>query len=273
MHKLVTGINVDGQYIPIVPSVSRFKVLGVQVAISGGTSAEFEHRLAAAWAKFHSLKHLLCRKGASILRRLKMFDSIVSKTALWCSAARNLTKEQLRRLRSTRNEMIRRIVGNWRHPNEEYVPWIQRSTRQARILASRAGLKCWTTQHLKQKWIWGGRLARMEPRCWPHRVSFWTDVSWQSAARFDRPLHPQRGRPFRWEDSLHKHSNFLRCPSWRQAAQSEATWNSGVTFFAAKAGAQQHRVPLSGYCRVFPSHVLVSPLFGRRGSMQSMQTT
>ena len=135
--------------------------------------------------------------------------------------------------RSTRNEMIRRIVGSRRSPDEEYVQWIQRCTRKARTLAAQANTKCWTTQHLEQKWVWAGKVARMNSNSWPYRASFWRDVLWQSTAGSARPVRAQRGRPFRWEDSIHKHCCALGWNVWRNAAANQSSWDAKAPSFAS----------------------------------------
>ena len=47
--------------------------------------------------------------------------------------------------------MLRRIAGPRRHPEEQWVDWIKRSTRAARKSAKTAGIRFWLEAHLKAR--------------------------------------------------------------------------------------------------------------------------
>eukprot|EP00973_Karenia_brevis_P077809 10812419-Karenia_brevis.AAC.1 len=106
---------------PVVSSAEGFVVLGTKLTLSGRSSAELDARIAAAWGKFHQIWPLLKRRDASLRSRLQLFDSVVGQTALWCCESWVITKSEKQRLDSTVNEMLRRIVGKRRRPDEEWV--------------------------------------------------------------------------------------------------------------------------------------------------------
>jgi len=227
------SIQINGGSIPIISADSGFKVLGCYVSLSNGIQTELNFRMSAAWAKFHTIKAILLRRRCSIKRRLRLFEGTVTKTALWCCETWNLSRQQLRYLDTTRNAMLRLIVVTGRLPDEDWVSWVQRSTRHARAIATEAGLTSWPIAHLQQKWVWAGKVARMSADSLPYRVTFWRDVEWQrGATHSDRPKRPQRGKPFRWEDGIQKFALFLGWRSWRAAAQDETTWNARMQSFA-----------------------------------------
>ena len=48
-------LEVDGISLPIVPPREGFKVLGVQLTLVDGITAELNARVAEAWGKFHKI--------------------------------------------------------------------------------------------------------------------------------------------------------------------------------------------------------------------------
>ena len=122
--------------------VDSFEVLGTIVTINGNAHAEFANRLRAAWAKYRSLRSLLQKRTASERKRLLLFESTVSKTALWCAESWKLTVAQMRKLRSTQRRMFRTMVGPRRRPEEDHVSWIKRATAIADRTARSAGVRC-----------------------------------------------------------------------------------------------------------------------------------
>ena len=179
------------------------------------------------------MRKLLCRHSCSLKRRLKLFDATVSKTVLWCTESWNLSKDQLRELQSTQNEMLCRIIGQKRRPDEDWVLWVKHTTRHARILVESYNISLWSAAHLEKKWCWAGKVARMSETCWPSRVFAWRDISWQrSVSQLGRPLRPNRGRPFRWEDRVHNFAIQLGWQDWKLAAQDEPLWSSKAKLFS-----------------------------------------
>jgi hypothetical protein len=85
------SLKVHGQDFPVVSPDAGFKVLGTIFTLDGNTSVELEHRLNAAWGKFHELWPLLRKRGTCLQRRLRLFQATVSQTALWCAQSWTLT--------------------------------------------------------------------------------------------------------------------------------------------------------------------------------------
>ena len=156
-------LDVDGEYIPVVQPDVGFKVLGTRITLVGRTSAEFNIRMSAAWGKFHQLWPALGKQNASLIKRLKLFDMTVTQTALWCNESWNLTQKEKRRLKTTFHNMIRRIVGVARSPDEPWLDWIKRSTRQACREAKTVGIRFWLQRHIGDKFRWAGHVVRMDP--------------------------------------------------------------------------------------------------------------
>jgi hypothetical protein len=152
------ALRVNGELMPLVLPCQGFPVLGTNFTLHGRTSREIQLRISAAWGKFHQLWHLLKRRDTNAQKRLRLFDMCVTQTALWCNESWLLTVAERRRLQSVQNEMLRRIVGPRRRPDEEYVDWIVHATAAARRIAKNAGIRFWAETHLTSKFRWQGML-------------------------------------------------------------------------------------------------------------------
>lgn len=207
----------------MVPPAVGFKVLGTQYSLHGRTSPELKARIAAAWAKFHSLWPVLGKRDGNIVKRLRLFDSSVTQTALWCSESWLLTLNEKRLLTSTQNQMLRRIAGPRRRPDEEWVEWVKRATRAARAAAKQAGIRFWLETHLRNKWGWAGHVTRMAADRLACRALRWRDSEWwQREQEFPVRLQtrrPHKTRWFRWEDELKRYAARCGWCSWQDVAK------------------------------------------------------
>ena len=132
-----------------------------------------------------------------------------------------------RKLRSTQRAMLRRIAGPGRHPEEDYVHWIQRATRVAETKARQAKVECWLQKQLLCKWAWAGRLANMEQSRWARKTTMWRDSAWwrdQAQTSRTRPLRSRPGRFSRWEDDMCRFAEFKGLPSWQESARNQDLW-------------------------------------------------
>ena len=126
-------------------------------------------------------------------------------------------------LRSTQHSMLRKMAGPRRRPEEAWVDWIQRSTRTARSLAQKAGVRMWLDTHLQNKWCWAGHVMRMHDTRLARRGLEWRDSLWWSeeseilAAL--RLRQPGRAHWFRWEDQLKQYALHSGWSSWQAVEQ------------------------------------------------------
>ena len=176
---------------------------------------------------------LLRKTNASVAKRLQLFQATVSKVVLWCAESWALTVSQKRRLRTVQRAMLRRMVGPRRRPDEDYVSWIKRATKTADERARQAGVDCWLKQFLRQKWLWAGKVAKMEANRWAKRTTLWRNSTWQAAngSRSTRPLRDRPGNRSRWEDDLRKYASHSGLGDWMAAATDEASWQSRMEDF------------------------------------------
>ena len=238
------ALRVNGELMPLVLPCQGFPVLGTNFTLHGRTSREIQLRISAAWGKFHQLWHLLKRRDTNAQKRLRLFDMCVTQTALWCNESWLLTVAERRRLQSVQNEMLRRIVGPRRRPDEEYVDWIVHATAAARRIAKSAGIRFWAETHLTSKFRWAGHVMRMDDRRLAKRATEWRDSEWWStelqlpaSLRIRRPF---KTRWFRWEDDLKRFAVHMGWTCWQDKAQERdhagkpSVWNSAAQNFTKR---------------------------------------
>ena len=75
--------HVDGKFsVTVVPANEGFVILGTKFCLADMMASELQHRISAAWGKFHGLKRILLHKDASLLERLRAFDATVGSCFL-----------------------------------------------------------------------------------------------------------------------------------------------------------------------------------------------
>jgi hypothetical protein len=236
-------IDVDGMRFPIVPPWEGFKILGTQFTAVGGTSKEVDLRIAAAWGKFHQIWKLLRRRNTDLKKRLRLFESNVSRSLLWCCESWTLSLREKQRLQSTERAMLRRFAATRRAPDQEYLDWIRTATHSAERSRDEAGIRSWCAGASLQKWSWGGHVARMSMHRWARRMTGWRDSEWwsdQDHRSSIRPIRARRGHFTRWEAEMAKFATEKGWSHWKSAAsdRSTAEWNQlGPEFsnFACKS--------------------------------------
>ena len=232
--------NVNGMNIEILARPATAKYLGRKVTFSSPHSTEIDSRVAAAWRCFAKYKDELQNKCYSLQSRLRLFDAIVSPTALYGCSCWTLTTDLEATLRKTQRRMLRLILGSGRRRTKEacttpsecsleaaltegpedqseleelepWVDWIRRTTHHVEDAMSKINIEDWVTRSKRIKWRFLVKtLDRAEDR-WTRRLLLWSPAG---TRRVGRPTK-------RWEDEP---LAFLR-----QTFESEVRWEDLVT--------------------------------------------
>ena len=113
--------------------------------------AELTSRMSSAWKSFAKFKHVLCSRRYPLSARLKLFESVVTSTALYGSSCWTVWAKTQQVLRSTWRQMMRKIVQIPRQQHETWVHYIRRSTRLCVRMAEERGFRDWVETQQARK--------------------------------------------------------------------------------------------------------------------------
>ena len=217
---------VSGSKVEILPVWDATMYLGKNLSLTYLHDVELDNRIAKAWGAFNKHRVGLCNRGVSLNARLKLFDSVVSSTALYASGTWTMTRERERKLRTAQRKMLRQVLGIPWGPEadeldnvESFVTWITFATSKIKGFVETGALLDWVSEQRKRKWKWAGHCARRTDNRWTRRF-----------LDFQLPTSRARGRPrARWSDDIVKflQSEGMIGPeeSWIDVAQSREFWN------------------------------------------------
>ena len=218
-------------FLEVLPAGEGLKILGTKVTLDGHISKEISNWIAARWAKFHSLKALLTAKGASLKKRLRLFDSTVGCSVLWCCESWALREEDKQQLRTAFHHMLRIVVNIKRAPNEDYIHWIQRVTRKARRLADEAGVRNWLQYQARAQWRWAGHVGRRSAQTWLWRTSIWRNKEWELQVMGPKPVRSRTGPWTRWENWVSRYCAENGHGMWFKASATKEAWEHEAEHF------------------------------------------
>jgi hypothetical protein len=194
------------------------RYLGRKLTFKDHNEVELANRTAAAWAAFHKHKEEPCNRHYRIEDRVRLFEAVVTPTALYGCAAWALTSKMSDNLKTARRKMLRYVFHLHRRragPHAEtWVEYMRRSARQVDELTLKYGIEEWTTMHRRRKWAFAGQTARQ------------TDSRWSTLSLEWKPHEGHgrsRGRPrTRWSDDLEKYAG----GSWPDEALDSELWKA-----------------------------------------------
>ena len=123
-----TTVQVAADPVEVVPEMSKEKYLGRVVCIGEYHKAELSSRLTSAWRCFAKFKDVLCSRSYPLRSRLRLFEAVVTPTALYGSECWTLGAVDRNRLRVAWRKMARKIFRVTRGAEESWVEYIKRAT-------------------------------------------------------------------------------------------------------------------------------------------------
>ena len=230
-------VEVKDLRIEVLPKEGSIKYLGRMVSFDSPHAEELHHRTEIAWRKFMALKKDLITKSYPLRHRLKLFDAVITPTALYGCQAWTLTKAQEEQLKRAERRMLRMMLGTARRTAtdpltgesslEPWVDFMHRSTADVEKRIEALDIERWDCQYRRRKWRWAGELLRGNSSKWSHKLLVWMPECEKGAKRY-------QGRPARrWEDCF---CEYLRgrstATTWCQIAQNQELWSSLEDGFA-----------------------------------------
>ena len=113
---------------------------------------EVQHRIQAAWGKFHQYRWQLTNSNISVKLRLKLFDAVVSPCVLFGLGALPMYATLREKVDITLRKMLRRIVGWRRIPDEPWDITMKRMKDRVNDALEQWPIKPWSDRVTLSKW-------------------------------------------------------------------------------------------------------------------------
>jgi hypothetical protein len=240
----IETVTAMGKLIPMAPAASGLEVLGTTVSFLGDSDLELDSRLAKAWRSYWANYGLLSNPRAHPSQRVRLFNSVVTPTALWAVGSLSPTTKSVDRFDTTMRGMVARILRVRRKAQEGWLPWFKRSRREANTFLREARVPRWGTLLLKRVFTWGGHVSRLPNNRVCKSLMRWRDLEWWRhrqaliALGFPDLTHPQGrfGFPRRWETPFEKFADSLAdidggTRDWHLRSQDRELWAEAVDWY------------------------------------------
>ena len=187
----------------ILPLEILHRYLGRLVTLSANRcSIEVSNRIRAAWGKFAQHHKWLTNRQVPLHLRLKLFDSIVSPTALFATSSLPLTSAHFSRIGRAQRKMLRSIVGWVRISDEPWSDTMHRMKQRMDRAAAMHFVEPWSIRLLRNQWSFAHHLSTLDFSSWPSLTLHWipnlVDDFSLPYIRFRSAGKPQT----RWGDNL-----------------------------------------------------------------------
>ena len=209
----VAYIDVGGEMIQDLGDGKTHMYLGRKICgdFRRQSRTELAHRISAAWGKFNKLRFIFVNKHLSIKGRLKLFNAVVTPTALFGLSTLALTARQLEQLDICQRKMFRNIVGWSRDADATWEETMRRMNARASSAPKQHPVPSWSSVHRASQHRFVMNL--IAKNAWPLRAATWSPSSQHN---FNSVPRRRPGRPpKRWDDELNKFvmSQFPGCSS------------------------------------------------------------
>ena len=204
--------------------------LGRAINLTNMEEEELKHRIAKAWAKFGAFRNELTDRSIPLHLRIRLFDTVVTPTALYACEAWTMTKRRQNQLRTAQRRMLRSILHAHRSYAlyNDHVDWIRESTKRVERAMAEYGVKAWTTIQRERTWQWASKMAQKSGPRWTRDINAWYPADTRG-----------RGRPkTRWSDAINAYltkelGSSQTEDDWCMVASNINLWNSLAAGFVA----------------------------------------
>ena len=107
------------------------RYLGRRLCYNDHHQMEVRNRMGAAWSAFAKFGSVFKSKSYPFMVKAQLFEEVVTPSATYGSSAWTTFAEMEQILETTRRRMLRTMLGRGRHPQEDWVHYIKRTTHEA----------------------------------------------------------------------------------------------------------------------------------------------
>ena len=150
----------------------------------------------SAWKAFAKIKQILRSRSYPLRSRLKLFEAVVTPTALYGCESWTLNVSVGDKLKVTWRRMIRQIFQIPRNGDESWVEYIKRATARVESQCAELGFHNWATMQPSRKIKFSEKVISGCRNKGSHRLLRWSPWFRNNVAR-------NVGRPcMRWSDAV-----------------------------------------------------------------------
>ena len=149
------------------------------------------NRLRCAWAKYNKFKGALTNRHVDLALRLRLFDSVVTPTALYGLTTTPLTKADLEKLASTQRHMLRCMAGFVKLETDDWNDMYRRVNAKVSKAIARRPIRQWSTEIHKYKVKLHTKLHHQNPNTLLGILANWKP---KDVVDDKFPLQPKRSR-------------------------------------------------------------------------------
>eukprot|EP00439_Symbiodinium_sp_Y106_P073157 s2086_g13.t1 len=210
-----------------VQQSQTMEVMGVQLSVPLKPAAIMDTGMSKARKKYFASRHVLECRGP-LKKRLRVFQATVGGAALWYASAAMPTAQAMGALNTMQLELVARMSGLKRQPEEAWLDFRLRSMRAARQILVNLGLERWSTQWLRRHWQYRGHVTRAALRESPpasSRIDAYRTLKWwrESQRWKDGPKHPRSFFPHLSNEET-RLNRAAGVDNWRDLALKLAEW-------------------------------------------------
>ena len=197
-------VEVSGEFVEVVQRDKVHKYLGI--ALPGDLQqrghAMVSHRIRCAWAKYHTFKPYLVDKHVDVALRFKLFDSVVTPSAMYGLSSAPLTQKHIHSLSVAQRKMLRNIVGHVKIQHEDWADYHRRMNHRIAQALQRQPMSEWAEQVMGRKEKLHEKIEVGRTSDIASRVCAWCPQSVSDAKLATLPKRG-RGRPCtRWHEAF-----------------------------------------------------------------------
>ena len=153
-----------------------------------------QHRMRCAWGKFSQFRRALIDKHVDLRLRLRLFDAVVTPTAMYGLSVAPLTVADKNYLAATQRKMLRRIVGYKKAPDDTWADMYRQIRTKLQNALQCKPIRDWNEQLQLQKQRLHGDTSGLTRNPLTCRASSWNPSDIRDEDSTSRPARG-RGRP------------------------------------------------------------------------------
>ena len=205
----------------LIPPKDTLAYLGATIYNTGSVSSELNRRLGAAWNKFCKYARAWKRSSIHAIRKIEVFQSLITTKVMYSLSTAWLNKAERRRLDGFQARCLRKILN---------IPPAFVCRISNKSVLDKSGQTPYTLQLLRHQLLWFGKVGRAPNHDFTRMLTFQNDTVRSATISLKR----RRGRPNNdWATCLYERISpyFTSDVSIMEHARDPQKWEAFIQHF------------------------------------------